>query len=79
MKRLVKTLSAILLIAMCLTSDTAQSASQFQVSRFKVQESEQCSSMNSFACVASGQRLQYWEFQSLTLRQNMLLCEYLRP
>lgn len=79
MKRLVKTLSAILLIAMCLTSDTAQSASQFQVSRFKVQESEQSSSINSFACVANGQRLQYWEFQSLTLRQNMLLCEYLRP
>lgn len=79
MKRLVKTLSAILLIAMCLTSDTAQSASQFQGSRFKVQESEQSSSINSFVCVANGQRLQYWEFQSLTLRQNMLLCEYLRP
>jgi len=33
MKQIVKTLSAMLLIAMCLTSDTAQYASQFQGSR----------------------------------------------
>ena len=78
MKQVVKMLSAILLIAICLTSDTASSASQFQVSRFKIQESEQSSSMNSFVCVATGPRLPYWECQSWTPRQSMLPYEYLR-
>ena len=53
MKQVVKMLAAMLLIAICLTSDTASSASQFQVSRFKVQESEPRSSMNSAACVGT--------------------------
>lgn len=68
MKQFVKTLAAMLLIALCLTSDTAQCASQFQGSRFKVQVSAKRCSMNSVASVATGQRLPYWENRSC-LRQ----------
>ena len=79
MKQFVKTLVAMLLIAMCLTSDTAQYASQVQGSRFKVQVSEPLLSANSAASVNTGQRLQYWENPKWIPLQVTLPCEYPLP
>ena len=75
MKQFVKTLTAMLLIAMCLTSDTAQSASQFQASRFKVQESAKRLSTSSANSVGTGRRLPYLECRNWTHRPAMLPCE----
>ena len=74
MKQLVKTLVAMLLIAMCLTSDTASYATQVQSYKFQVPRSEQSSSMNSSVCVSSGQRLLYWENQRWTPLGVMRPC-----
>ena len=79
MKQVVKMLAAMSLIAICLTSDTVSSASQFQVSRFKVQECEPHSLMNSVAFVGTTPKLQSWETASWTPRQSTLPCAYLRP
>ena len=79
MKQVVKMLAAMSLIAICLTSDTASSASQFQVSRFKVQESEPRSSMNSVAFVGTTPKLPSWETASWTPRQSMPPCAYPLP
>ena len=73
MTQLLKAALVSLVIALSLTSDTAQSASQFQVSGLKVQGSGQSCSMNSSVCVASGQMPKSWELQSWTLPPAMPL------
>ena len=75
MTQLLKAVVVSLVIALSLTSDTAQSASQFQVSGFKVQGREQSCSMNSSVCVARGQMPKSWEFQNWTLPPVMPLYE----
>ena len=79
MKQLVKTLLAMLLIAMCLTSDTAQYASQFQGSRFKVQVSEPLLSANSAASAVTGPKPPSWENQKWIPLQVTLPCTYPLP
>ena len=54
MKQVLKPLFVLFITVLCLNSDTTQSALQFQDSRYKVQRSEQCSSMNSSAYVGIG-------------------------
>ena len=66
MKQFVKTLTAMLLIALCLTSDTALNASQFKSSKFKVQESARHLSMNSVVFVNTGQRPPSWVYRKST-------------
>lgn len=53
MKTLVKMLLALCATALCLTSDSATSVTQVQISRFKVQKIELHSSSSSSVCVAT--------------------------
>lgn len=84
MKQFVKTLTAMLLIALCLTSDTALSASQVQSSKFQVPRSELRSSTSFASCVNNGQMPKSWDCLSC-LRQAQapiiptLPCTYLMP
>ena len=66
MKQTVKMLLAMLLIAMCLTSDTAAT-------------SVAPTSTPLSNCAVTGQRLPSWENQSWTPLEVTLPCEYLKP
>ena len=70
MKQFVKTLAAMLLIAMCLTSDTALTSTA---------ATAQYLSTNYANCGSSGPRLLYWEHQSWTPLQVTSPCVYPLP
>ena len=66
MKQFVKTLAAMLLIAMCLTSDTALTSTA---------ETAQYLSNNSVNCESSGQKPKSSEYQNWTFQPVMPLSE----
>lgn len=66
MKQFVKTLAAMLLIAMCLTSDTALTSTA---------ETAQYLSNNSANCESSGQKPKSSEYQNWTFQPVMPLSE----
>lgn len=66
MKQFVKTLAAMLLIAMCLTSDTALTSTA---------ETAQYLSNNSANCESSGQKPKSSEYQNRTFQPVMPLSE----
>ena len=66
MKQFVKTLAAMLLIAMCLTSDTALTSTA---------ETAQYLSNNSANCESSGQKPKSSEYQNWTFQPDMPLSE----
>ena len=79
MKQIVKALLVMLSIAMCLTSDTALSASQVQGSRFKVPRSEPLLSASSVGFVGTTPIPRYWECRNWIPQVHTLQSEYLRP
>ena len=74
MTRLLKAAGVTLAIGLSLTSDTAQSASPFQDSRFEVQWSGQSSLMNSVAFAGTGQRPPSWVYRKSTPLPLTPLC-----
>ena len=73
MKQTVKMLLAMLLIAMCLTSDTASYMTQVQCLKLKVQVSAKRLSVNYAAGGTTGRKLPSWECQNLTFQPAMPL------
>ena len=75
MKQFVKTLAAMLLIALCLTSDTASSATQVQSSKIQVPRSEPLLSASSVGSAATGPRPPSWACPNWTPLQVTLPSE----
>ena len=75
MKQVVKTLFVMLSIAMCLTSDTASSATRVPSSKFQVQESAKRSSTYSVAFATTTPRPLYWDGRNWTPLTSTRPCE----